>query len=256
MGPGKPLPSVSDIGIEISLAEGFKIAGADVAAGDAEPDAWWYEEARSFFDDAKSWVSGSVLLQAHALADRGGAEATRFAERTVRSADRHPFVRETAALVLRALELDPQRVDRLQYVWSNDVQALDDGGLELAPETHRLLALSTLLINLAERALAANVDGAAERDLALTSPKLPRCFCRATHTATMFDYGCDCGFNVCGPEARVRAGHRIFSRAFVKRAEATCRAPIRSERRAFTRQAFRDIWRELDQELARGSRGV
>jgi hypothetical protein len=250
----QPSGTITDIGIEISLAEGFKISGADLAATDVTPAAWWYEEARAFFDGAKSWLSRSVLLQGYMLADKRGEAVRALAEETMLNGAAHPFVRETAALVLRALELAPDGVDRLQYVWPNDVQALDDGGLELAPEAHRLLALSTLLINLAEHSLDMNESGGMEtRVRALTSEKLPACFCRASHTATMFRYPCDCGFDLCGPEIGPDVGLRKFSRAFVKRAEMTCRATIRSGRRGFTRSAFGDIWRDLDQELARPS---
>jgi hypothetical protein len=227
----EPSGPITDIGIEISLAEGFKISGAYLAATDVTPAAWWYREARAFFEGAKSWPSQSVLLQAYTLADKGGQDVGALAEETMRNGAAHTFLRETAALVLRALEVAPHGVDRLQYVWPNDVQALDDGGIELAPEAHRLLALSTLLINLAEHALDTNESGGMEtRVRALTSETLPACFCRSSHTATMFRYPCDCGFDLCGPGVGPDVGRRKFSRAFVKRAETTCRAPIRSGR--------------------------
>jgi hypothetical protein len=265
-----PGAEITDIGIEISLAEGFKIAAGRIRGTGAGCPDWWYEEARGFLDSAKSWASQQVLLHALALADDDEMRTRRLAEETMRSPQLHAFVREAAALVVRALDSGSRhgglRRDELrQYVWLDDVQALDDGGLELVPEAHRLLGLSTLLINLAEHAFAARSDGLDSRDRALTSHELPRCFRRANHTATMFGVACDCEFGaarvggdanvaseigLCGPTARGQVGHRRFSRAFTKRAEATCGAPIVSGRRRFSRHAFREVWRELDRQLA------
>jgi hypothetical protein len=129
--------------------------------------------------------------------------------------------------------------------------ALDDGGLELTPEAHRLLGLSTLLINFAEHAAQTRDDpGAASRVSAFTQPELPRCFRRSAHAATLYEF--DCGLGLCGPTARGPVGKRRFSRAFTKRAEATARAPVLAHRRVFPRQAFSNVWRELDEELTQG----
>lgn len=251
----------ADIGIEISLAEGFKIAAGQTSDSRLSLEDWWVRETREFFHSAKSWVSQAVLLQALGLADPGRAGVGPLAREAAKSNRRHPFVREVAALVLQSVDSGATPVARQHHVWLDDVQALDDGGLELVPEAHRLLALTTLLINLAEHALKTNEsrdEGVSSRDLAFTSDVLPHCFRRASHTATMFEFECDCGFGLCGRAVRgqggerkfSRAGDRRFSRAFVKRAEATAGTRPLSEPRLFARQAFRDVWRSLDEELA------
>src|SRR5207302_10218608 len=129
------------------------------------------------------------------------------------------------------------------------VQSLDDGGLELVPAAHRLLGLSTLLINLAEHAAQTAKDGADSRDRTLTGSDLPRCFRRGGHTATMFEFDCDCEFRLCGRGAKGQVGRRRFSRAFAKRAEAICSAPRANRARLFTTQAFQEVWRDLDAQL-------
>src|SRR5207249_1911389 len=145
------------------------------------------------------------LLQALALglASVDRDQALELVGRSERSDEEHPFVRETAALIGRALEagkgLDPL-IER--DIWFEDAEALDDGGFNLSPEAHRVLALSTLLINLAERRFRDwrdGVPGATEsavgrREDAFTGAKLPKCFVRSSHAATMFQAACDCPF--------------------------------------------------------------
>lgn len=257
----------ADIGLEISLAEGFKIAAARMAPSDdryetaprgmapsaASADDRWLAETRDFFSSAKSWVSAQALVHSLALADPDDERMGGFARQTAGSADQHPFVREAAALVLRGIESQPAGIARQRYAWLNDVQALDDGGLDLVPEGHRLLGLSTLLINFAEHSFRIREDGADSRDRAFTTSDLPRCFRRSGDTATMFESPCECEFGLCGPDAKGEIGDRRFSRAFAKRAEATCAAPVLSEHGAFVGEPFRDVWRVLDVELAESS---
>ena len=246
-----PSEDATDVGIEISLAEGFKIAAVRAPASQPELEDWWWEEAREFFKSAHSWISQQALLQALALADRRDRRVGKLAAVAARSESRHPFVRETAALVLRDVEAPEGATARQQYVWLDDQQALYDGGLELVPAAHRLLGISTLLINFAEHAAATREDGAASRVRAFTTRELPRCFRQAGHAATMYDFECDCGLGLCGPAARGPVGHRRISSAFAKRAEATAGAPLAGERGIFARQGFREVWRALDDDLGR-----
>jgi hypothetical protein len=247
--PDTASADISDVGIEISLAEGFKIAAAGLAESAGRLEQSWHGDVEEFLRRARSWVSRAVLLQALALAESNGETARRLAVESLAADNSHPFVREAAALVFRRLGEERANGPLLEDVWLGDVQALDDGGLDLSPEAHRLLGLSTLLINLAENAFKGK-DGVRRREVALATGSLPRCFSRPTHTATIFDFDCDCDFKLCGSEARGPVGHRSFSRAFIKRAELTCNAPIVSGGRAFSRKAFRDAWRRLDDELA------
>jgi hypothetical protein len=264
---------VPDVGLEISLAEGFKIASVGNFTRQAMSNQPWRDEALALFDEAESWTSQQVLIQAFALA----GIHTPFFRRDQAAAGtgfRHPFVREAAALSWQALNpgaAGPGSLDSaashgdsrhqmiVRNIWFDDVEALQDGGYGLSEQAHRLLALSTLLINLAEGAF----DRAAEMyekgavpepsrevlhelafgGLAFTSQELPRCFVSARHAATMLDVECDCPFRLCGPKAASGVGHRQISKAFAQRAELTCSSPLALGREhAFVRQSFADVW--------------
>jgi hypothetical protein len=255
-----------EIGLEISLAEGFKIAAVDIYLRRETCDEQWCAEAETFLDSSKSWISKQALLQAIALAlpNGTGTQWERFVGR-LETEHEHPFVRETAALVRRTLSGGKERASLTEGdIWLEDVEALDDGGVNLSPESHRLLGLSTLLINLAEWRFIAwikNKSSAAEssvdaRNRAFTGIELPKCFLRRGHAATMFDTACDCSFKFCGPDAQrgVLEEARNFSRAFLQRAQATARARslIRgSGRGRFAEKAFTPVWRALDHDRAR-----
>ncbi|MDQ3957743.1 MAG: hypothetical protein M3273_05410 [Actinomycetota bacterium] len=256
-----------EIGLEISLAEGFKIAAAEIWSRGETCDGRWYAEAAEFLDASTSWISKQALLQSLALVldDVPDDRLDRLLGAGEGAEREHPFVRETAALIRRALAAGkgPARLTQ-RDVWLEDVEALDDGGVNLSAEAHRLLALSTLLINLAEWPFVAWIhgkDGASEssvdaRDRAFTGIELPRCFLRSGHAATMFETACDCPFRFCGPDAKSGVLHdaRRVSRSFLQRAQATASAPslIRREGKgAFAERAFGPVWRELDDELAK-----
>ena len=264
-----------DIGLEISLAEGFKIASVDSFTRKATSNQPWRDEALVLFDEAESWTSQQVLIQAFALA---GIRAPLFNRSHVPAGSspalQHPFVREAAALTRHALDpsevgsgspgasagngdSDRQIVER--NIWFDDVEALQDGGYGLSDQAHRLLALSTLLINLAEGAFERAAEmyekgvgsepssevlrELAYGNLAFTSEGLPRCFVSAGHAATMLDVECDCPFRLCGPKAASGVGHRQISKAFAQRAELTCSSRLALGREhAFVRQPFADVW--------------
>lgn len=256
-----------EIGLEISLAEGFKTAAAEISSRGEACDEGWYAQASAFLDASASWISKQALLQGLALVlhDVPDDRLDRLLAAGKGPGREHPFVRETAALARRALAAgnEPARLTQ-KDVWLEDVEALDDGGVNLSAEAHRLLALSTLLINLAEWPFVAWIHGndkASEssvdaRDRAFTGTELPKCFVRSGHAATMFESACDCPFRFCGPAAKAGILHeaRRFSRSFLQRAQATAGAPclIRREGKgAFAERAFSAVWRELDQELAK-----
>ena len=244
---GASRDAATEVGIEISLAEGFKIAAAVAESSGVTVDEWWLETAHDFFESARSWISEQALLQALTLADPNERRARERAHWTAESPSRHPFVRETAALVLQG-----DAATLRQYVWLDDQLALYDGGLELVPAAHRLLGLSTLLINFAEHASQVDRErGPSARVRAFTTPELPRCFRKSGHAATLYDFECDCEFGLCGPKARGPVGGRRVSSAFAKRAEATASAPLAAERGLFARRGFRDAWRALDDDLAK-----
>jgi hypothetical protein len=270
-GPGTPAP-LPDPGLEISLAEGYKLASV---AGFGEQPARppWLDEARQLLRDSRSWVSRQALHQALTL-------STGTADDVPAGGDRHPFVAETIALDRRsvdraallrtagAAEAAPAGAASLlgttgRDIWRDDVEALHDGGFDLSVEAHRLLALSTLLVNLAEYAHATAVladrpaptgplpdpirSKVESRERALTSTRLPRCFVSPGHTLTMLDVDCDCEFGLCGPRVRATVGHRKISPAFAQRAAITAGAPLVCGRRtALVRRHFEGVWRSAE----------
>ncbi len=165
-------------------------------------------------------------------------------------------------------------------IWFEAVDALEDGGVMLSAETHRLLGLSTLLINLAEWRSDEAGGGIPEkqalrtREDVFTSIELPLCFRQSNYAATMFEVSCSgdrsCSFHLCGRSALngVVDARRVFSRSFVQRAQTTADAlpftPTRLPRlarrvwwaltrrareRLFVGKAFESVWRSLDREL-------
>jgi hypothetical protein len=258
-----------DVGLEISLAEGFKLASVTRRAGLSANDRPWLAEARHLLRDARSWTSEQVLCQALALVASQRSPLPAQANEAAGDERRHPLVREAVALARRTVHdaaaghADPVEGDdwprspAARHIWFDDVQALEDGGFDLSAEAHRLLALSTLLINLAEGSheraaraylahgqLSADVlRGVDSREMALTSDVLPKCFVSSTHAATMLDVECDCQFRLCGRAVREAVGHRQISRAFAQRAEVTAGAAAAGRRAPFVRRAFGGIWR-------------
>ena len=261
--PGDRSPeTLPDPGLEISLAEGYKLAsvvGLGRAPGDDQP---WLAGAVQTLGRARSWVTEQALRQAIALATPAGSAPAG-------PPARHPFVREAVALARRAADAGARAGDATarerrsvaaRNIWFNDVQALVDGGFSLSAEAHRLLGLSTLLINLAEGEHAGaeqehreNPDAPlTEEDarrvdarvLALTSDTLPRCFVSPAYTVTMLDVDCDCAFRLCGPKGQRTIGHRQISRAFAQHAEHTASVrPVARDGVAFTRRQFAEVWR-------------
>jgi hypothetical protein len=279
--------------MEISLAEGFKAAavetfsrgragGVGIEKHRRPPDDRWLREGLDLLESSRSWISQQALVQALALArsiapDDTASSSLRDVFVTLAESDqRHPFVCETARLVVRALDDavgenssdNRSRSSPEVDVWFEAVEALADGGVTLSPDAHQLLGLSTLLINLAERrvdarpddernaasAIRERVDPSTDhkRDEALgtrerihTEPELPSCFRKSSHAATMHEVGCDrsCGSYLCGPRVMDGAlkSRRDFSRTFVQRAQITARS-VPPVPKGFPRAVRRAWW--------------
>jgi hypothetical protein len=180
---GADVLNAPDIGMEISLAEGFKAAavetfskgragGIDVDSHRYTSDNRWWTEGFDLLKKSRSWISKQALVQALALARQIAPNDIASSSvgnvfRAWESDDSHPFVRETTRLVIRALddevvekskdkvsEFSPEKDSRSLRevdIWFEAVESLEDGGVTLSPGAHQLLGLSTLLINLAER---------------------------------------------------------------------------------------------------------
>jgi hypothetical protein len=278
--PGSPggvkRSGTPDLGLEISLAEGYKLASVARLGRLSISEQAWQTEARRLLRDSRSWTSQLILYQALTLSDvtqsgAGGGAAHTSGGTASRNHARHPFAREAEALAQRALDSadatfaatgsEEQTVAAIgRDIWFDDVEALEDGGFGLSPEAHRLLALSTFLINLAEGAHSRAVQAYRRqpggepseevlcrvdaRELALTSTIPPKCFMSAGHTATILDVECDCQFRLCGRDARGAVGDRQISRAFAERAEITAGSrPVLGREAGFVRRAFAQVWR-------------
>lgn len=248
--------TLPDVGLEISLAEGIKLASGSAAPLPGQDPVWW-SPALALFEHARSWVSCQALLQALAMGSPGNPAVRDVAERTCRNGAGHPFARETAALVRRACEArtgDPRTQVTRRDIWIDDVQALQDGGIDLSDQAHRLLGLSTLLVNLAEGAferrdeppVAGCRSGVEAREAALTAHDLPACFARNGRSSAMFDVDCTCGLCLCGPRVRGPQGRRSISRGFAQQAQITCAAEPLAERRLFATSGFRSVWGRPD----------
>jgi hypothetical protein len=248
--------ALPDPGLEISLAEGFKMASVvAVRRAHAQPPPW-RAEATDLLANARSWVSRQVLQQGMALCgwDEPGSSRTGIRE--------HPFVREAVSLARRT-SAQRTRSHPQREIWLDDVEALQDGGFSLSQEAHRLLALSTLLINLCEGMAARAVKGLGEgtsddgeirkweedlraRVKALTTRQLPRCFTSPRHTKNLTKGTCKCEFGLCGRATPGSDGHRKFSRAFAERAQRTAGARrALGRQRAFVRRRFAEVWRHI-----------
>jgi hypothetical protein len=243
-----------DPGLEISLAEGFKMASSlDVLFGPCPARVPpWREEATLLLARSRSWVSRQALHQAIALCGWAAAGPGRNSE-SQRSGREHPFVREAMVLAHRS------RLER--EIWLDDVEALHDGGLALSAQAHRLLGITTLLIDLCESMAAKALAGLRAGEVAeearreweshlvarvdaLTSSELPNCFRSVLHTRNLIDGRCRCEFQLCGRAEPGSAGHRRISRAFAERAVSTASARRALGReRAFVRRRFAHIWR-------------
>ncbi len=127
-GSGRSSP---EIGLEISLAEGFKAAAVEISARREACDERWFEEAASLLKSSTSWISKQALLQSLALvlADTRGDRLEQLVGRLDTAGQEHPFVQETTPLVRRALAAgrEPASLDG-RDIWLEEVEALEDGG--------------------------------------------------------------------------------------------------------------------------------
>lgn len=247
-------------GLEISLAEGFKIASSLATVSRSEDAAAppWRQEAETLLDRSHSWVSRQALYQAMALCGWPRNDVSVNLQSPAAGSE-HPFVQEAIALSRRS------RLDR--EIWLDDVEALHDGGLALSAQSHRLLGLTTILIDLCETMAVKAVRGLQAEELgeedrlkwesyldarvmALTARELPRCFTSPRRMRNLLvsesdltDGSCQCDFALCRRAVPGSAGYRRISHAFAKQAVTSASAPRASGRRgAFLRRRFAEVW--------------
>ncbi|WDZ83600.1 hypothetical protein [Micromonospora cathayae] len=213
----------ADLGLEISLAEGCKDAAHVVMqSGRRLPDEVWTTAVRTV-RAGRAWVSRLVALQACVLG--AAAEPARIS--LVRhlldegSADGHPVTRDYSRLLADVVrtgggDLGP---DVYRSVWPDDTDALATAGNELDDGAARVLAVTTIVLNLLEarlRVAEPDQTGTRLRVGALTNDALPGCLVSRllAHGADTGRCGCELG--LCGSELRMRS-LRPMSRPFAHR---------------------------------------
>ncbi|MCA1572193.1 MAG: hypothetical protein LC798_18160 [Chloroflexi bacterium] len=232
-GPGPAAPP--DIGLEISLFEGFKIAAAQhwssQTASSDELCTLIVNRTRT----ARSWLSKLVAIHAATLlegSDRCGMFRP-FIEGFT-SPHQHPFVRQAAAVSLAAIHPGSNvRETVFQSIWLDDAETLVSGGAELVDSSHGLLAMTTLVINLVEergwtwdslestaRTIGVDIIGQRIRDQVFSGGELPRCIQRGGGTWGA-PHACSCAFQLCSAELTARRGTRAVGSAFLQRAKTT-----------------------------------
>jgi hypothetical protein len=194
------------LGIEASLAQGFKRAGEN-RRGAARSAEARVDQLERFLEHATFWYSRLNAVQALALladAARGGAvraSATAVIKR--RRGDEHPFVRAAAGQALRAIDSgDPTR-----YTWHDEAVEMRRSGEGRSAGTSQLVADVVLVLNMNEQWFGRNGDPAARARLEATHSAVGRRaqlpLCMSGDRARLLDARrdpCDderCGFHLC-----------------------------------------------------------
>jgi hypothetical protein len=224
------------LGVEASLAQGFKQA----AKGEGASEQEWQEliaQVATFLEWAKFWYSRLNAIQALALLeDKGLATTTARKAIEAKRRDPHPLVRASAELALRALRVNP--TERASYVWHDESVVIRRSGIELHARASQLLADVVLILNMNEQrwsGAGGTVPGLDERDGSLfhvdrlemqrrvvvaVRDRLPPCVTAARGRLTFTGVSAcpaTCPFNLCpysSPqqrahgEVKLEAGHR------------------------------------------------
>jgi hypothetical protein len=236
-----------DVGLEISLAEGYKMAAIwRISAAPHEVDAGVSTDARVWTsrDKWSSWYSEVLSLHTFSLvADPAGDRARRSVLLGVaRDRSAHPFVRETARLLARSRG---RTAARAADVWIDEDVVRSSIGSGLSPAAHNLLAAITLLANFPDDV---GVRDQAVRHRAFTARRLPRCFSRFGYSSTLQDVPCSCEFGLCGEKVS-GLSPRTFSHSYLQRAAATANTLSAVRLRGLTRRGLATTWRRLHREL-------
>ncbi|GLZ31379.1 hypothetical protein Lesp02_35670 [Lentzea sp. NBRC 105346] len=221
---------VPDVGLEISLAEGVKIAAVSSWHRHGHVPEYRVELLLRILGHARSWLSRMLAVQALGLSI-GRTEPARLASITSRIAadrDEHPFVRAAARLVLAAGSSSEKLVSA---VWLDDAEAVTSGSGVLSQEAYRLLAASTLLVNMCEKRagnLGARTDSSGQRIIdrrgqeirveVLNGRELPRCMRTFRGGRSMYVNACGCDLGLCGEPTNGLRGPRHFDASFLYRA--------------------------------------
>jgi hypothetical protein len=235
-GGGPDMGPAPDIGIEISLAEGYKDMAHLALILDRPPPSTAFARVTDLAVHGRSWVSRLLALQAAALGAATdpvlGQPARAVCNRAQDNPVEHPVVREYAAVLHRTLTGDPAELTSVihRVVWSDDTEALNEAGGELHQDAARILAVTTLVLNLVENRIRAGGDDwqAAHRGrvVALVDKRLPTCLDRVFAARSFGRVECVCEMGLCGTTT-ARTGVRPMSTAFAYRclSQAPSRLP-------------------------------
>lgn len=230
---GKALP---DVGLEISLAEGLKFALVDFSRDDHSISAM----LRTLLAEGRGWTTrliatqGLVVYSTEAGADEG-SEIGELLRATADDTSEHPLVREAAALGAEVALRKGEAHNLDDFLWTDDVAALASGGVGLSQRALRLLAITTLLLNIGEeRGKVLSTGGRMVRDpvpvddtagqlrrsAMLVADRTPACL-RTSEGARRITSGpCSCEFGLCGRPRAGLEGPRKASDLFWRRAAA------------------------------------
>jgi hypothetical protein len=232
-GGGTDPDPAPDIGIEISLAEGYKdMAHLALLLEEPLSGVAWALIA-DLAVHGRSWVSRLLALQAAALAAAAdptmGEPARILCERTRDGHGEHPVVRQYATVLHGTLTGDPADLTSVihRVVWSDDTEALNEAGSELQQDAAQILAVTTLVLNLVETRIRADGDWLSAqrgRITALVDRRLPTCLDKVLAARSFGRAECVCEMGLCGTAATatgVRPMSTTFAYRCLSRSEST-----------------------------------
>ncbi len=240
------------LGLEASLAQGFKHASWQHTRGDHDDDV------ASLSTHGTFWYARAMAVQALGLrAARVGVDSPRHAPLHAAldgaMADEHRFVAVAARLCARGVD----RGAIGEFVWEDESTVIARSGHELDPQAARLLGEIVLVLNMNEQLDPADPTRLQKTQLLVgTSDRLPACLTDGrAHDRLLADERdpCDdtvCGFHLC-PYRPELTDHRATafrgnpSAAFCRRQQYSLAGS--AVLRRFGRVPLSAVWRELEQ---------
>jgi len=231
-GGGLERDAAADIGIEISLGEGYKdmctLAGRQTTE---ISDALW-RLIRTMALRGTSWVSKLYAFQSIVLLALRSEEWQTDLKHlcaTIVLRRQHPVYREYVRYVSEVMNADGSGLETVarSALWIDDTETLQRGGAGLADPCVQILGTTTLLLNMVEARIRSSGDWESQqaaRVAALISPVLPSCLSSRRAAIGSIVAECACEMRLCGPGLN-SVSIRSISPAFANR----CVSSIRRE---------------------------
>ena len=211
-----------DIGIEISLAEGLKLAALESYAGRLAPSHCVWNTSKLIVETGTSWLSRLLAFQAMALHAGGDValkgDVTSLGEHLLGGGRLHPLMAQQLEVIVQAMSADGHCDELARIVWRDDTATLASAGEPLAAESLATLTILSLLLNLTEARFrlvsGSNAQAHEARVRLLTANELPPCLTSRRCARKAYESECSCHFRLCGPDARtvqIRPLGRIFA---------------------------------------------